>query len=437
MKYKPLLYFVLTLLSVALGTFCGLHHYFVSMGGFLAFGLFLSYLLFKLYGQYPRKMKLMLESLENEDTMFQFSEHRADLYQREFSKYLNEIKNIIQREKMEVRAREKYFEVLMDNVVTGIVTLDSKGYVVNINDRALKLLGLEVFTHISQYERLDASVFNRLSVNSTKVMLNSTEMTLYAINDIQDELEEKEQDSWKKLIRVLTHEIMNTITPISSLSDTLRDLGQQNFEANSAKHSATNATSKTQLNAVSDIETNTESNLELKVESDVELKTKQNNAKIYEGLSVISSTSKGLIAFVDSYRMITKEPVPIKHAVLVRELFNQVCVLEQEEIECNKAEQNKVEYEKVGQNKVGQNGGALNVELLVDLKNKELMVYADEHQIVQVLINLVKNAIDAEATKITLSAIEDQTTEDIYIEVTNNGKRIPDEDALFHDQETW
>lgn len=472
MKYKPLLYFVLTLLSVALGTSCGIYHCYVSMGGFLTFGLFLSYLLFKLYGQYPRKMKLMLESLENEDTMFQFSEHKSDLYQREFSKYLNEIKNIIQREKMEVRAREKYFEVLMDNVVTGIVTLDSKGYVVDINDRALKLLGLEVFTHISQYERLDASVFNRLSVNSTKVMLNSTEMTLYAINDIQDELEEKEQDSWKKLIRVLTHEIMNTITPISSLSDTLRDLGQQNFEANSAK----NEESKTKLNAVSDIETNTESNLELnaasdiktntvlnvksdveldvqsriesnvelKVESDVALKTKQNNAKIYEGLSVISSTSKGLIAFVDSYRMITKEPVPIKHAVLVRELFNQVCVLEQEEIECNKAEQNKaewnkVEYDKVGehiigqnkaeQNKAGQNVGALNVELLVDLKNQELMIYADEHQIVQVLINLVKNAIDAEATKITLSAIEDQTTEDIYIEVTNNGKRIPDEDA--------
>jgi len=310
-------------------------------------------------------MKLMLESLQNEDTMFHFSENSLDLYQREFSIYLNEIKKIIQKEKMEVRAREKYFEVLMNNVVTGIVTIDSGGYVVNINDRALKLLGMEVFTHISQYERLDRAIFNRLSVSSTKVMLNAKAMTLYAINDIQDELEEKEQDSWKKLIRVLTHEIMNMITPISSLSDTLKDLGKENL--------------------------------------------KDNKAKINEGLSVISSTSKGLIAFVDSYRKITKVAVSVKHAILVSDLFNQICVLEKEE--------------------VGNTEGALNVEITVQLENKDLMIYADEHQIVQVLINLVKNAIEADSTTIKLSALEDKTTEDIYIEVSNNGKKISEEDA--------
>jgi len=310
-------------------------------------------------------MKLMLESLQNEDSMFQFSESKSDIYQREFSKYLNEIKDIIQKEKMEVRAREKYFEVLMDNVVTGIVTIDSDGYVVDINDRALKLLGMEVFTHISQYERLDPSVFNRLSVNSTRVLLNSKEMTLYAINDIQDELEVNEQDSWKKLIRVLTHEIMNTITPISSLSDTLRDFGKEDLKAN--------------------------------------------KDKITEGLSVISSTSKGLIAFVNTYRMITKEPVPVKHSVLIRDIFNQVCILEKEEIANTKA--------------------SSNIDISVNLKNKDLLIYADEHQIVQVLINLVKNAIDADATKINLSAMEDKTTEDIYIEVSNNGKQISDADA--------
>ena len=370
----------MVILSVIFATACGIYHYYLYMCLSILFVLLFSFNLLKLYRQYPRKMKLMLESLQNEDTMFQFAENRSDIYQREFSTYLNEIKDIIQNEKMEVRAREKYFEVLMDNVVTGIVTLDSDGYVVNINDRALKLLGMEVFTHISQYERLDSSVFNRLSVNSTKLMLNSKEMTLYAINDIQDELEENEQDSWKKLIRVLTHEIMNTITPISSLSDTLRDLGRQNLN--------------------------------------------ENKEKISEGLAVISSTSKGLIAFVNSYRMMTKEPLPVKHAVLVRDIFNQVCVLEKEEVANSRIALNKTTKDKTSIDKM-----ALDVDISVNLRNKDLMIYADEHQIVQVLINLVKNAIDAQATKINLSALEDKTTEDIYIEVSNNGKKISDEDA--------
>jgi len=365
MKYKHIIYFFMAMLSVAFATASGIYHQYLWMFFAIMFSMFFAYNLFILYRKYPRKMKLMLESLQNEDSMFQFSESRSDIYQREFSKYLNEIKDIIQKEKMEVRAREKYFEVLMDNVVTGIVTIDSDGYVVDINDRALKLLGMEVFTHISQYERLDPSVFNRLSVNSTRVLLNSKEMTLYAINDIQDELEVNEQDSWKKLIRVLTHEIMNTITPISSLSDTLRDFGKEDLKAN--------------------------------------------KDKITEGLSVISSTSKGLIAFVNTYRMITKEPVPVKHSVLIRDIFNQVCILEKEEIANTKA--------------------SSNIDISVNLKNKDLLIYADEHQIVQVLINLVKNAIDADATKINLSAMEDKTTEDIYIEVSNNGKQISDADA--------
>lgn len=380
MKYKHIIFFLLVILSVIFATVCGIYHYYLYMCFSILFVLLFSFNLFKLYRQYPRKMKLMLESLQNEDTMFQFTENRSDIYQREFSTYLNKIKDIIQNEKMEVRVRDKYFEVLMDNVVTGIVTLDSDGYVVNINDRALKLLGMEVFTHISQYERLDSSVFNRLSVNSTKLMLNSKEMTLYAINDIQDELEENEQDSWKKLIRVLTHEIMNTITPISSLSDTLRDLGRQNLN--------------------------------------------ENKEKISEGLAVISSTSKGLIAFVNSYRMMTKEPLPVKHAVLVRDIFNQVCVLEKEEVANSRTALNKATKDKTDLDKT-----ALDVDISVNLKNKNLMIYADGHQIVQVLINLVKNAIDAQATKINLSALEDKTTEDIYIEVSNNGKRISDEDA--------
>lgn len=158
-----------------------------------------------------------------------------------------------------------------------------------------------------------------------------------------------EEASWSKLFRVMTHEIMNTVAPIASLSDAL---------------------------------------------------SKDENLDVKAGLETISDSSKDLIRFVESYRSFTKVAQPVRKAVMVNELIDRVLRL-------NEA-----------------NCAAQGVTLTYTAKTDDLLVYADEGQIIQVFNNLIKNAIQAEANSIRISAElnkDDQTV--IY--VTNNGKPIP------------
>ena len=158
-----------------------------------------------------------------------------------------------------------------------------------------------------------------------------------------------EEASWSKLFRVMTHEIMNTIAPIASLSDAL---------------------------------------------------SKDENLDVKAGLETISTSSKDLIRFVESYRSLTQTTPPIRKAVMVDEMMNHV-------IQLNKA-------------KAAEQGATLTYSA----KTNDLLIFADEGQIMLVFNNLIKNAIQADANSIRITAdlnLEDQT----IIRVTNNGKPIP------------
>ncbi len=158
-----------------------------------------------------------------------------------------------------------------------------------------------------------------------------------------------EEASWSKLFRVMTHEIMNTVAPIASLSDTL-------------------------------------------------LKSEEVDMKA--GLETISASSKDLIRFVESYRNFTQVAPPVRKAVMVDELVERVLRL-------NKA-------------KIAEQGASLTYTA----KANDLLIFADEGQIVQVFNNLIKNAVQAGATSVRITA--DLNTEDqTVIRVTNNGKAIP------------
>ena len=158
-----------------------------------------------------------------------------------------------------------------------------------------------------------------------------------------------ESTSWSRLFRVITHEIMNTVAPIASLSDAL---------------------------------------------------SKEEDLDVKAGLETISASSKDLIRFVESYRNFTEVAPPVRKAVMVDELMDRVLRL-------NKA-------------KIAEQGAVLTYQS----KTPDLLIYADEGQIVQVLINLNKNAVQAGATSIRITSdlnVEDQTV----IRVANNGKAIP------------
>ena len=200
----------------------------------------------KLYRHHVRKVLFMLDAIENNDNAIHFSETENTADARLVNRALNRVAHILYNVKSETAQQEKYYELILDCVNTGILVLNDNGAVYQKNSEALRLLGLNVFTHVSQLNRVDPRLssllancrpgdklqmpFNNergtvnMSVRVSDITVRKEHLRILALNDINNELDEKEIDSWIRLTRVLTHEIMNAVTPITSLSDTLLGL---------------------------------------------------------------------------------------------------------------------------------------------------------------------------------------------------------------------
>jgi nitrogen fixation/metabolism regulation signal transduction histidine kinase len=319
------------------------------------------------------KVAYMLDALEDKELNFRFDERR--LRGRRFNRTLNRLRNIFDKERHEIIEQEKYFGLMLDHVKTGIAVIEKDGRVTYCNKTALSLLGIATFGHIRQLRSVSdslyasfrtiadgneerASYYNEsgkmtISLTASQATIGKDNVRIIAFNDISNEIAENEQQSWSKLIRVMTHEIMNTITPIASLSDTLMTFDGADDD-------------------------------------------------IRNGLSTISESSKGLIKFVDSYRNLTRVAAPVKKAFYFKELAERVINLTREQTIMSGAICTYVE------------------------KSEDVLLYADEGQITQILINLVKNAVQAEAKNIEITA-EINLSEQIIINVTNDGNPISKE----------
>ena len=207
----------------------------------------------KLYRHHVRKVLFMLDAIENNDNAIHFSETENTADARLVNRALNRVAHILYNVKSETAQQEKYYELILDCVNTGILVLNDNGAVYQKNSEALRLLGLNVFTHVSQLNRVDPRLssllancrpgdklqmpFNNergtvnMSVRVSDITVRKEHLRILALNDINNELDEKEIDSWIRLTRVLTHEIMNSITPIISLSETLseREMSEKNY----------------------------------------------------------------------------------------------------------------------------------------------------------------------------------------------------------------
>lgn len=211
--------------------------------------IFLFSALFRLHFQNIRKMTFMFNSIENGDYSFKFTEYDAPVSDNLLNLTLNRIKDLLVKAKNEVIDKERYYELILNSVHTGVIVLNETGNVYQINNEARRLIGLPRFTHINQLatidrslrelffairggERKQASYSNErgtvyLAVNASEITIRGKRLRILAVNDINNELDERETESWIRLIRVLTHEIMNSITPITSLSDTLLGMGNK------------------------------------------------------------------------------------------------------------------------------------------------------------------------------------------------------------------
>ena len=176
----------------------------------------------RLYRHYRRNIKkvtFLFDAIDNVDFSFKFPTEGVSKDDRIINQSLNRIKHFLQHTREEQMEREKYYEQILNTVDAGIMVVDSHDNVLQHNQAALRLLDTDVLTHLNQVK--DKLKDEHLSKHETQAMLKDKHVRIIALSDVSHELSNQEIDSWIKLIRVLTHEIMNTITPVTSLSETL------------------------------------------------------------------------------------------------------------------------------------------------------------------------------------------------------------------------
>lgn len=314
------------------------------------------------------KIDFMSDALDSGESAFRYSEdHWSD---RRLNRSLNRLRSIFEAEKSDIRERERYFGIMLDHVQSGVIVIDGDKIDYS-NVIARGFLGMSDISSLRQIERISPELANafrsasetesraslvsergtvQFSISACTARLHGKDVSIVTFNDITREMENNESESWTRLIRVLTHEIMNTVTPIASLSSAL----SQNLDA-------------------------------------------YDTEDVRSALGTISSSSEGLISFVQSYRSLTHIAAPVRKAFYLRDLVNDSVTIAQANWPSA-----RVSYH----------------ELFEDI-----ILYADYGQISQVMNNLIKNAVQAGASDIDITASIDKR-ERTVINVANNGEPI-------------
>jgi nitrogen fixation/metabolism regulation signal transduction histidine kinase len=255
------------------------------------------------YDRSLRKIGYMFDSIKNLDYSFSFPVDKVSRKDLVMNASLNRIKKLINDARLSEVEKEKYYECIIDSADTGILVLDEHGFVLLRNSAALRLLGLEVLNHVSQLGRVSSALEKdfenlrpgekrlvtfsdergevHLALRESEVRLRGESRSLVSVSDINSELDENEIDSWLRLTRILSHEIMNSMTPLTSLSETLLK----------------------------------------KVRSGA---SPEKMEDIAQGLEVINKTGSELIRFVQSYRSFTHVPEPRPTLFYVRQFAERM-----------------------------------------------------------------------------------------------------------------
>lgn len=338
-----------------------------------------------------RKLSYFFDAVINDDTTLHYTENIHPRSLRSLNQSLNRLNKHIADIKIANEHNEKFFHEMLKSSATGLMAIDEQGYIVQINDAALGFLGLPYLSHIDLLKQKNNEFYLQMmqiapgqsrtvkSLNDNELHSFSLKMAilnfgiekyrLYSISDIKTELEENELDSWQKLIRVMTHEIMNSVAPITSLSNTMSRI----FIKNNKPLPANEVTEKHVDN-------------------------------IIEGLEVIENTGHGLMRFVEDYRKLTRIPNPVFKPVNINSWLNSLRLLMKSCIE--------------------EEG----IELKIVKKTVQEELIGDEKMLGQVMINILNNAIDAlkkVKNKKIIITVSENTAGRLKISISDNGKGIP------------
>ena len=249
--------------------------------------------LYRHYRRNIKKVTFLFDAIDNGDFSFNFPTEKGFKEDKILHKSLNRIKLFLQHTREEQMDREKYYEQILNAVDTGILVVDSHDNILQHNQAALRLLDTDVLTHMNQVKGKLKD--EHLAKHETQAMLKDKHVRIIALSDVSHELSNQEVDSWIKLIRVLTHEIMNTITPVTSLSETLLT----------------------------------------RVTEDKDLK---------QGLETIHKTGTELLAFVNNYRRFTHVPQPQPTLFYVEPFLERMALLCNHEVEISVSPKDLLTY---------------------------------------------------------------------------------------------
>ncbi len=343
-----------------------------------------------------RQLNSFLQSLRYRD--FVGSPRESGKSFKELNLSYNEIIDEIRNAKLETETKHHYLQNMIENIGVGIISFDNDGNVELINRAALDIFKIDYLKKIQSLDVIKPNISDeifKLNSNTPKMFtiereaetmklsfkrvsfkLRGRDIHLLSIQNIKSELEEEEVEAWQKLIRVLSHEIMNSVTPVKSLTATIINM----FEKEGKPRTIEEIDNKTLTNCL-------------------------------DGLHAIENRSKGLLNFVQSYRKLTRLPKPILKKVRVTELFNNILHLMEAEFSETK----------------------IPIDVHVNPENLELS--CDERLVNQVLINLLDNSVQELAgrndVQISMSAYLDKN--ETIIQIKDNGPGIPEEiiDKIF------
>jgi nitrogen fixation/metabolism regulation signal transduction histidine kinase len=343
--------------------------------------------LYRFSSQTNRKLTRFLESVRYSDFISGFAaDNKLGKTFKDLNEAFNEVLEAFRKARSEKEENWQYLNTVVQQVRTGILSFDHEGNVQLMNANAKRFVNVANLKNISELKEKNEKLFDALSevqsgkgvlyktneflltIQATEMRIRGNTVKLVTLQNIQTELQKQELEAWQNLTRVLRHEIMNSITPISSLTSTLREILDHEM---------------------------------IKKESDYELRSDAAD-DLREGLSTIENRSKGLIKFIDAYREYTSLPQPKIKTVLLKDLIEKTAQFMRQELK------------------------KTNIEFTSSCSSDYLTVQADAEMIEQVLINLVKNAMESLSQnhhgKIELNG--KYLDQSIIIEVIDNGPGI-------------
>ena len=331
--------------------------------------------LMSVYSKFTDSLNFILNAVRNNDYSYRFVEDSGKgNYMLNYS--LNRVKEILDETKVRISEKEKYFESVIECANIGIIIVLDNGAVVKNNRKALSLLGISMLSHVDRLRPISeelASIMLAIEpaeqrnvrymtesgevsilLNCSRMVHEGRNLRVITLENINRELDTQESRAWEKMTRILTHEIMNSLAPVTSISNML-------------------------------------------------LTGDKSGEQMRQGLETIHSTSDRLMLFVESFRSLTRIPPPEKVPFYLLGVVKEAASLV----------------------KFGD------VALSVDVEPRDIMVYGDRAQFSQVIVNLLKNAVEACCRnegdcKVEVRAYLN-SDERVHIDVCNNGCAIPRE----------